>query len=154
MNAFTCLFVWLLRRAFPSAFFSLFCLPFFLSLSLSRVVCCFVTLRHHHKNTHPQKSHQTQFSLFLSLQTKKKKKTQKNVVVVFASSLICSSFLSFWSSEECKRKARRENINFINFWGGVSGKAVTKTISSSFTHHQRRSQRRRSLRNRSKSWPT
>lgn len=47
------------------------------------------------------------------------------MVVVFASSLICSSFLSFWSSEECKRKARRENINFINFWGGVSGKAVS-----------------------------
>ena len=76
MNSFTCrLFVWLLmRRAFPSAFFSLFCLPFFLSLSL---VCCFVTLRHHHKNTHPQKSHQTQFSLFLSLFRRRRRRRRR-----------------------------------------------------------------------------
>ena len=75
MNSFTsCLFVWLLRRAFPSAFFSLFCLPFSLSLSL---VCCFVTLRHHHKNTHPQKSHQTQFSLFLSLFRRRRRRRRR-----------------------------------------------------------------------------
>ena len=75
MNSFTsCLFVWLLRRAFPSAFFSLFCLPFFLSLSL---VCCFVTLRHHHKNTQPQKSHQTQFSLFLSLFRRRRRRRRR-----------------------------------------------------------------------------
>lgn len=75
MNSFTsCLFVCLLRRAFPSAFFSLFCLPFFLSLSL---VCCFVTLRHHHKNTHPQKSHQTQFSLFLSLFRRRRRRRRR-----------------------------------------------------------------------------
>ena len=78
MNSFTsCLFVWLLmRRAFPSAFFSLFCLPFFLSLSLS-LVCCFVTLRHHHKNTQPQKSHQTQFSLFLSLFRRRRRRRRR-----------------------------------------------------------------------------
>ena len=43
-----------------------------------------------------------------------------------------------------KRKARRENINFINFWGGVSGKAVT-TISSSFSSSSEKKLKKKKL---------
>lgn len=124
------LFSWLLRRAFPSAFFSLFCLPF--SLSLSFVVLWLfdiITKTRIHKNLIRPSS----LSFSLSSDDEEEEDAEERGGVAFASSLICASFLSFWSSEERKRKARRENINFINFWGGVSGKAVTKTISSSFS---------------------
>ena len=56
-------------------FFFSFLFAFF-SLSLS-LVCCFVTLLHHHKNTHPQKSHQTQFSLFLSLFRRRRRRRRR-----------------------------------------------------------------------------
>jgi len=76
MNSFTCLFVWLLRRAFPSAFFSLFCLHAFFSLSLSRLLFCNFSTSSQ-KNTHPQKSHQTQFSLFLSLFRRRRRRRRR-----------------------------------------------------------------------------
>ena len=72
------LFLWLRRvRAFP-AFFFLFCVCLFFSLSLSPLARVCVTLRHITK-THVQKSHRrpSSLSLSLSLQRKKKKKSKR-----------------------------------------------------------------------------
>ena len=134
MNSFTCrLFVRSLLVAFEASvsicFFFSFLFAFF-SLSL---VCCFVTLRSSQKHASKNLIRPSSLSFSLSSDDEEEEDAEERGGVAFASSLICASFLSFWSSEERKRKARRENINFINFWGGVSGKAVTKTISSSFS---------------------
>ena len=127
MNSFTsCLFVWLLmRRAFPSAFFSLFCLPFF-SLSLSRLLFCdSSTSSQKHATTKISSDPVLSLSLSLRRRRRRRRRGRTRWRVAFASSLICASFLSFWSSEERKRKARRENSN-INFGVAFPGKRLQR----------------------------
>ena len=103
---------------FHLLFFLFFvCLFFSLSLSLVSFVVLWlfdiITKTRIHKNLIRPSS----LSFSLSSDDDEEEDAEERGGVAFASSLICASFLSFWSSEECKRKARRENSNFINFLG-------------------------------------
>ena len=126
-------------RAFPSAFFSFFCLPFFLSLSLS-LVCCFVTLRHHHKNTHPQKSHQTQFSLFLSLFRRRRRRRRGRTRW---SSVRVVSDLRFFPLVlvvgRVQKKGEGERIVILLIFGvAFPGKRLQRQYHHRFHHHHQR----------------